>query len=566
MLLLLALLSLSPARAGSLDNFEVGGPGGSPTATDATAIWWNPAGIAAEGGTRIMVEGAPLIGKVQYTRNDQYGFGGTDTTRSFGVVPFLGVATDAGVKGLGLGLSVSVPVARGGAVQDEIPRLNQYPQDGPVPPESNFGRYHLREAKVQAMYVQLAAAYEIAERVSLGASVALVNSTWQSRLDTELVSALDASIEGQTGNDSGYTNAMVEDPRYGATLQFSPLKDTAFTFNGGLRAKVIPDLLSVGVAYTHGVRLDHKGDLTLNFSCPPQSDFIGRFASESLGLCYTTINAAGSVGYRLPSRVNASILVQPTPMLDVTLMGGWVGWSVFTDYEIGITDIAARNPDSDNAEGLAERLESPKKLRARAAEDSYWGGIDLKVHPTDWLTVGTRGVFDRAAIPDHAVSPNNYDANNLMISGLVAVKPVPWLQIGASYTHHILEPRVVTDSGWAVDVEGGTQREERWFYPHANGTYNGNISRLGLQVRVAFGAKDETKPPPVHDEPLLAIPVPAAPVEDPPVDPPATDEPASEDLLEERPADELLLDVVPEDAPPADEPAEVLPLLDLDDE
>src|SRR5690606_6507306 len=212
MTLFLALLFAGPAQAGSLDNFEVGGPWGTPTATDGTAVWWNPAGLAAEGGTRIMIEGAPLIGRVNYTRTDQYGFGGTDTTRSFGVVPYLGVATDAGVKGLGLGLSVSVPVARGGAVDNEIPRLDDYAQDDPVPPEGSFGRYHLREARVQAMYVQLAAAYEIKDRVAFGAGIALVNSTWQSRLDTELVSALDTRIEEQTGNDSGYRNDMVEDP------------------------------------------------------------------------------------------------------------------------------------------------------------------------------------------------------------------------------------------------------------------------------------------------------------------------------------------------------------------
>jgi long-subunit fatty acid transport protein len=217
---------------------------------------------------------------------------------------------------------------------------------------------------------------------------------------------------------------------------------------------------------------------------------MGRYGAERLGICYASVAAAGGLGYQLPSRVSAAVLIEPVDRLDVTVMGGWVGWAVFTDYELEISDIAARNPDQADPEGLAATLEK-SRLRARDARNTGWGGLDVKGEVTDHLLLGGRIVFDHAAIPDHAVSSNNYDANDLMLSGLVAAKPIPQVQVGLSYTYHMLAQRVVTDSGWGVTVEEGPLKEDRWFYPHANGTYNGVIHRAGLQVRTEFGKRSE---------------------------------------------------------------------------
>jgi len=39
-------LLLSTGFAASIDNLEVGGLWGTPTAHDATALWWNPGGAS----------------------------------------------------------------------------------------------------------------------------------------------------------------------------------------------------------------------------------------------------------------------------------------------------------------------------------------------------------------------------------------------------------------------------------------------------------------------------------------------------------------------------------------
>ncbi|HNH47663.1 MAG TPA: hypothetical protein PKY30_11520, partial [Myxococcota bacterium] len=110
---MILLLSLLPSSiAASLDNLEIGGPWGSPTATDGSAAWWNPGSVAAGKGTRLLLEGAPTFATISFDRADPAG--GEDKLSLVGAVPFVGLATDAGVKGLGLSLTLAVPFVRGG--------------------------------------------------------------------------------------------------------------------------------------------------------------------------------------------------------------------------------------------------------------------------------------------------------------------------------------------------------------------------------------------------------------------------------------------------------------------
>ena len=60
-------------------------------------------------------------------------------------------------------------------------------------------------------------------------------------------------------------------PHDGRMAPSSTASNTDFTFNAGLRAKIVPDLLAVGVSYNHSVRVDGTGTGTLNFNCPPAS-------------------------------------------------------------------------------------------------------------------------------------------------------------------------------------------------------------------------------------------------------------------------------------------------------
>ncbi|MEO0604516.1 MAG: outer membrane protein transport protein, partial [Myxococcota bacterium] len=179
------------AMASSLDLIEVGGAFGTPASTNATAVWWNPAGLAVHGGSSALVEVAPTVGRLRIDRdNPDYGaidtavlpegfptavdYGGTDRIDVVGLIPFVGVQTDAGIDGLGLGAAVYVPFARAGGL------------DNPEGPN----RYMVRDGTIQAVYTSLAAAYQIADRVSVGVSGSLVSNRYRVDTDTSFYADL----------------------------------------------------------------------------------------------------------------------------------------------------------------------------------------------------------------------------------------------------------------------------------------------------------------------------------------------------------------------------------------
>ncbi len=461
---MIALLLTTTALAGAIDQPEVGGLWGTPTATDGTAIWWNPAGLAAGSGTRLMLEIAPVTAAVAFERTDPFGNGGKDVYTTLGMLPFLGLVSDFGVDGLGVGAGLAVPFANAA---------------GSLEPDPH-GSYHLISGENQHLHFMLGAGYEIADRVALGVSGALVRGTYTAELDMEALTVLDAEISA-LGQESGYTDDMVEDPDYGARLTYDDVNgSTAITFGLGARVKVL-DNLAVGVGYVHGFRAEHTGDFDVALGCPPQHDVLGRFGAEAYGVCDATMTGDGFIGYQLPSRLHLGVAWEPVDLLRLELMGGWVGWHVFTDYEISLTNIAER---SDLANPEAAPLIEQDRLWARDASDSVWFAVDAKVQPIERLTLAGRLGYDKAAIPTYALSPNNWDANTVKLGGMAAFAVVRQLELGVSVQQWLPQARENTESGFGVTLDPAARAEDRWFYPQTNGTYRASITRIGVSLRV----------------------------------------------------------------------------------
>lgn len=494
MLLLSIALQVQPAHAASLDNIEVGGFSGSPLATDGTASWWNPAGLAAGEGWRLTLEGAPTFATVLFDRTEPHG--GLDTYTLTGVVPFVGVATDVGVEGLGLGASFAIPMVRGGIEEGFEDTFASGDTSYGV---AGSGSYTLRMGDTRAMQATLAAAWDFREKVAIGLSGALIQSQWRAVVDNDAMPDLDEQISAQ-GQASGYTTDQLETPDYKATLDFDTLHDTVFTFGAGVRVTPVPTV-SLGLAFQKGVAVSNEGSVDISFQCPPQSDSIGRFGAEQFGICRSTIPASATVGYSLPSRVHGGIGWDATPDLHVEAIGGWVGWSVFQDYVIDIHD-----PQSDN-EGANDLL-TQKRLWARDNVDSYWIGASGHGTLAERLTLGGKLVYDRSAIPDAALSPNNYDADAIMVSGLLAFRPTRAVTVGVSYTHHFLATREVTTSAFGMSLpkpDLSDANVDRYYYPNANGTYSGYINRVGISLQIALekpdGDDEDEEHSHDHDEP-----------------------------------------------------------------
>lgn len=491
MILLTALLS--PASAAGLDLLEVAGPWGTPVATDATALWWNPAGLAAGHGTRFIVEMAPTFATVNINRqnpnyvHDPNGFGpaeadygGTAQYKTQAFVPYVGVASDLGQPGLGVGFGLAVPHGKSAA--------------GAV---DQVTHHHLVEGGNQALYLQVAAAYEIADVVSIGFTGAYVSSTYTSNLFSETGTALNEGLkESFDQTETFYSDTVVEDDRYASHVISEDLKDSALTFGASVHVKA-SDKVSIAATYRHGLRVDHTGASQINFNCPSTDDIFGRAGAQIQGICDAQLGAQQTVGYNLPGRVHGGVAVRPVDGLRLEAMGGYVFWSAFTDYEIDITvDPDTVPKDDPGARQETAAVVSQSKLWARDAQNAFWAGIDAKVDVHERVTLGARALYDNAAVPTQVLGPNNYDANTLALTGLVAVRPVKELEIGLSATQYIAATRTVTDSAWGVTMYEN-KKPGRYFYPQMNGTFASSITRIGIAVRGQF---DHGKSKPVPEE------------------------------------------------------------------
>ncbi len=485
------------AHAGSLDQLEVGGAWGTPGATNPTAVWWNPAGLADARGTRALVEGAPTFGRVTAERTDPgYGpvdpallppndageappaavdYTGTDRAAFSGVVPFVGVATDLGLERLGLGLALSVPTAKGGVLDDP---------DGP-------NRFHLRDASIQTALASLGAAYKVHDRVSVGLSGSLAISSYYA--DTDVTTYPDLAAGQALLNDgqipAGYQDGYAEQPDYDVRSIFD-LRDTAVTFGAGVRIRPTGrDRLVLSLAYNHQVRLAHTGDARLEFDCPAAWDPQSRAIAFETGTCDRAAEGTASIAYRLPARLHAGLVIRPTETVRLEAMGGWVFWSAFGPYDIQplFNPDQFDNRDADPGQTQTERREaavraSAPRLWARDTTNSVWVGVDGKVEARPWLTVGGRVTFDQGAIAAQSVSANNYDADSVLLMGLVDLQVLDGLRLSVSYTRHVLARRTVTDSPFAVGADA-SRFDPAYFYPSANGVYTGSIDRLGITLR-----------------------------------------------------------------------------------
>lgn len=466
MLILLAPL----ASAASLDNIEVGGVWGSPTADNPTAAWWNPAGLSS-GGHRILIEAAPTFGGLAIERADPHG--GPDRLEAAGLVPFAGFSTDFGIEGLGFGGALTVPTIRGG---ESIYNTDEETRGSAT--------YHTRYGDIRAIHLILGASYRFKDVVAVGAAIHSVDSSWSAIIDNDTMPDLYDEIQnlGQTPDPTLYSDENLETEDYATVLDIGPLTDRRLTWGAGIQASPI-EQLDIGIAYTAPVTLRHTGEATLYFSCPPQSDVAGRFGSESFGLCDSVVEADAAIGYTLPGRLNAGVAFSPIDEIRAELMGGYVWWSAFQDFRVEIFNIAEKNPDLP--EQTTELITQDRNW-ARDNNNSWFGGLDLKARPTERWTVGGRLLYDKAAVPDAAMSANNADADTVMLSGLVAFQALKPITIGLSGSRYFSQSRTVTDSGFYMTLDEASRAEDRWNYPHGNGTYELFLSRIGVSVLSEF--------------------------------------------------------------------------------
>lgn len=367
---------------------------------------------------------------------------------------------------------MSVPYAKGGA-------SDRRPEGGP-------GRTHLLDALILAPHMSLAVSYKPVKSFGFGVTGHYIYSSYTSRLDRSLLTDIADAIVDQlpTANQADlYEPSQFEDPNYLTRTDFGPLVGHGGAVTVGIFVKPV-DILTISTSFYSGANISNRGDMRFEFGCPDQDeDPIGRFGAEREGLCDARMSGTGANTYTYPMRLNLGVAVQATPATRLELMGGWVRWSQFTDFNIDVDDESLVSENTEISDLTRESVTAPLKF-ARANRDNFWVMLNGRFDVHQLVTIRARTGFDYAAVPTEMLSPNNADFHTIKVGAGLDIRlgrDSP-MHLGLSFIEDIALARTNTDSAFGVALDPDDRNEQRFDYPSMNGRFTGQIHRAGLSI------------------------------------------------------------------------------------
>ncbi len=472
-LALLALASMlgleATAHAGGFLVARFGGEHGHPTTTDATALYYNPAGLAFASGTRVYLDGSFALRTATYDRPagaiDHVGTGtpsdgvsansGRATLSNAIASPFFGVVSDLGQPGLAVGLSFSTPFG-GPSVWDSRDTLKTSPYPGAV---DGPQRWASIDGTIRSSYVTLGGAYQIAPaRLSIGLSANLVLSqvnTVRARNGNgtdDLVSSGGAVQEGRSVIDVRGTTGSI-----GVGVVWRPI-----------------DELWLGASYQSQPGF---GEMKL------EGTLDSKLATAAM--THDKVEVLQS----LPDVVRWGGRFRPSKQLELRVFGDFARWSVF-DKQCLLNQNDPKRSCTLNPDGT---LDGPgggsgvtfavprhwKNTFGVRAGGSYW------VTPEVEAFVG--GGFDSNAVPNATIDPALFDMNKGSASAGARVTLLEQrLIVDATFTQvfyasRTIAPRPRDGSGDAVSPAQPPSRT-----PDMAGTYAQAASVLVVGVGYTF--------------------------------------------------------------------------------
>ena len=351
----------APAHAGGFALFEQGarsmGFAGAFTAqaSDPTAIFHNPAGIAFLKGRQLSVGGAFDRPRTTFTGSDPFpGAGVTERTEDLPLLPPAVFYTHQFSERLVLGAGLTRPFAVRTRWQS---------------PETFSGRFLAQRTEFDAYSINPTAAYRVADRLAFGVGVDV-------RLSTVALRRRYPGIHPVSG-------AVVDV----ASVRVDGRRDTAVGFNVGLLARPIENL-SIGAHYRAGVTHDYQGEA--EFSLLPTG-------SPALDAAVAEVIPAGTLPVRTSIHFPAVINVGAAYQWGDWTFAGDVGFWQWTKFQQIALDFEGRD---DLREVVVQDYADSAQIRV---------GAERRLGST-WAVRG--GYFyDDSPAPAASLSPLLFDAD-----------------------------------------------------------------------------------------------------------------------------------------------------------
>lgn len=443
-----ALVGLAhPAQGAGFAAARFGGEHGNVTATNPTALYFNPAGLAFSSGTRLFLDGTLALRHASWT----HAAAATDPAEPAGAMganvgkatlfnvfggPMFGASTRLGE--LGLGMSVSVPF--GGRAKWN--RNETFAASAMFPLAADgVQRWHGIEGSLTFIYVTAGAAYRLGP-LAIGVTGNFIRSSVK-------------STQAKTPTGDGDPDLAREGR---AVLDVSGNQGS---FAVGAMAEVVEEQLWLSASYQAQPGL---GTMRLDGTL-------------------TTVYQGGNTPFpasfhqALPDITRVGARYRPSARAEVRVFGEFARWSVMQTQCAGLRgQECAVDPTGADASQGASVLQN---LR-RKWNDS----VALRASASHWLASGTElfaGLgLETAAVPDATLDPGLADANNISAALGGRFRLMDTLFLAGSYTHIQYQDRNTRGASRLPDASPPTKR------PDGGGHYTQWIGLFNLNVEKQF--------------------------------------------------------------------------------
>lgn len=262
------------------------------------------------------------------------------------------------------------------------------------------GRYITQDIGLQSIFIQPTVGYRINDLVSVGAG--FVYATGNFYLDRALPLQFQNGEDGQAklkGNANG------------------------LGYNLGVQVQVSPRF-SAGLSYRSGVRMKvKKGDATFQAPAAVAANFPATNFSAELPL---------------PSVISVGLTAQLTNRFTLSVEGNFVGWKTYDTLRF----------DYEQETAILKDTRAPRLYRNTAT-----ARLGLQYAINDKFDVMAGGAYDGSPVRDNFVSPDLPDADRLVFTAGVNVKPTSRLVLTAAIEFVNVRKR---DGWYETEAFGGT--------------------------------------------------------------------------------------------------------------
>lgn len=393
-IVLFALAGPGVAAAGGFTTTRFGGEDGHAATENPVAAFYNPAGLAYGEGTRGYVEGLFAYRTVDYNRDpgaiDNAGTrtptdaidrnSGAATLGNPIVSPFLGVVTDAGIPGLGIGLAVSVPFG-GQAKWDKDDRFaNDETYPGAV---DSAARWASIEGEQRALYYTLGVGWRTADgRFGVGAGLNVVQSK------IALVRAR---------NFDGTDDLVRAD---GAIAEGRSL----------LEVDSIDLAASIGLMW----KPTHCSRIGISYHSQPgfgETTLAGSLTNQFGDSAPTTIDV--ELRQALPDSIRVGGLWRAMPKVVLHAAIDYQRWSKFKNQCFVVPGAPTSTCDADDDGFVTDTGDLILNI-PRAWKDTYGVRVGGTYEASDTLAVQAGVLYDSNAVPDATLDPALIDTDKII--------------------------------------------------------------------------------------------------------------------------------------------------------